>query len=276
MHRESRLLRSLLGTHSEAMWLGLGGGIGFMCFVFRYSGQPPMLTIVAQAHPEPMIGKALARTGVPHEVRRTGSPKVAERNLRAALDAGHGVICRIRRPGQDFPDPCDVAVLGIDGDVVRLLDGEMPLTAFMTEWSAVRKEKHQLTEITGPPTAEPDVRAAIKETGDRLKGPVLGNRFDVNFGLSGMRRLAEHLADPEVLESSRQRVHDCLEVEHTAPGATRPLYADFLDEAGNHPAAPLYRTAGELWSQVARDPSPELVRRAAQVEEEAAELLVGF
>ncbi|GAA2410114.1 BtrH N-terminal domain-containing protein [Nonomuraea africana] len=270
MHRESHLLQALLGTHSEAMWLGLGGGIGFMCFVFRYKGEPPMLTVVAQAHPEPMIGKALVRTGVPHQVRQTGSPRVAERNLRAALDAGHQVICRIRH------DPYDVAVLGVEGDTVRLLDGEVPLDRFMSEWSAFRKGRHHLTEITGPPAIEPDGKAAIKDTAAKLTGPVLGNAFDVNFGLSGMRRLAEHLADPEVLENARRRLPECLEVEYTAPGATRPLYADFLDETGGHPAAPLYRTAGELWSRVAREPSPELVRRVAEIEEEAADLLVRF
>ncbi|MEV4159220.1 BtrH N-terminal domain-containing protein [Nonomuraea dietziae] len=270
MHRESHLLHALLGTHSEARWLGLGGGIGFMCFVFRYKGHPPMLTVVAQAHPEPMIGRALVRTGVPHEVRRTGSARVAERNLRAALETGDKVICRI---GQD---PYDVAVLGVEGDTVVLLDGQMPLAAFMSEWSASKKNRHHLTEITGPPSAEPDLKAAIKDTAAKLTGPVLGNAFDVNFGLSGMRRLAEHLADPEVLESARRRLPECLETEYTAPGATRPLYADFLDEAGGHPAAPLYRTAGELWSQVALDPSPELVLRAAEVEEEAVDLLVRF
>ena len=37
---------------SEAMVCGLAGGIGFMYAVFEYRGVPPIVTIVAQHHPE--------------------------------------------------------------------------------------------------------------------------------------------------------------------------------------------------------------------------------
>lgn len=301
MNHEAALLRRMLDAdHSEAVLFGLGGGIGFMYFVFEYEGHPPIVTIVAQAHPEPIIPRALDRLGVPHTILRTGSARVAERNLRAVLDAGRRPICRVDRhrlpwrAGPAFPDPVDVAVTGIDGDTVHVVDVEpatLSLAGFMAAWSAVKKEKHQLIDITGSGGAAPDVAGAIKETAARLTGPVLGNAFDVNFGLSGMRKLAAQLADTTSKQGwtrrfadpavALDRLRDCLEVEYTAPGASRPLYADFLAEVGQDAVAEVYRDAGARWSAVsaaalAREPFvkvAELVAAAVQVEERAAELL---
>ncbi|MFE5940831.1 hypothetical protein ACFQ69_36505 [Streptomyces sp. NPDC056470] len=40
-------------------------------------------------------------------------------------------------------------------------------------------------------------------------------------------------------------------MEYTAPGATRPLYADFLDLAGRADAAALFRESARGWERVA-------------------------
>ena len=55
-----------------------------------------------------------------------------------------------------------------------------------------------------------------------------------------------------------QRLYDCLTTEYSSPGAMRPLYADFLDEAAEllgdpalAEAADRYARAGELWAQIA-------------------------
>ncbi|WP_248959640.1 BtrH N-terminal domain-containing protein [Sphaerisporangium perillae] len=287
-HHESALLGRVLARAgielSDPMLAGLGGGIGFMYFVFEYEGHHPMVTVVAQAHPEPMIPLALARAGVAHEVRRTGSAKVAERNLRETLSQGRAAICRVGRfalpwrPGFPFPDPLEVAVIGLDGDVVLVDDRcvepqELPLSDFMAAWSSVGKSRHHLISVTGDgPDADLSgaARASIADTMAKLTGPVLGNVFDVNFGLSGMRKLAAQLgdlrskqgwarrfADPEAFFHGMTRLHECLEAQYGAPGAMRPLYADFLDEAADvvpglpGEAATLYREAGRAWSALA-------------------------
>ncbi|MFC4063019.1 DUF4872 domain-containing protein [Planomonospora corallina] len=286
----------------EAMLLGLGGGIGFMYAVFEYRGHHPMVTVVAQAHPEPIVPAALARAGVGHEIRQTGSARVAERNLREVLGSGRAAICRIGRfalpwrPGPAFPDPLEVAVTGIDGGEVTVEDAcaepdRLPAGEFMAAWSSLRKGRHHLVAVTGPATADPvrAVRGAVEETVARLTGPALGTGFDVNFGLSGMDRLARQLgdakgrtgwarrfADPEAFFTAMTRLHACLENEYTAPGATRPLYADFLDEAAGllggtacGRAAGLYREAGRLWSQVASRAVEPFPRHRALVRERA-------
>jgi hypothetical protein len=99
---------------------------------------------------------------------------------------------------------------------------------------------------------------------------VLGNNFDVNFGFSGMAKLANQLRDtktktgwakrfgaPVAFYHGVRRLYECLELEYTAPGATRPVYASFLDEAakivpGNlAEAAGLFRQSGATWSRIA-------------------------
>ncbi|MEU1720384.1 BtrH N-terminal domain-containing protein [Nonomuraea sp. NPDC005692] len=301
-HHEAALLRRVLGDdgYSEAMLLGLGGGIGFMYFVFEYTGQPPMLTIVAQAHPEPIIPLALKRAGVPHQIHRTGSARVAERNLRTALDAGRHPICTLARhllpwrPPLRFPDPVDVAVLGVEDQTVHVQDdqpGELSLADFMAAWSASKKSRHQLIEVTGAASGPPQVAEAIRDTAAKLTGPVLGNSFDANFGLSGMRKLAAQLADTTGKQgwtrrfpdtgAALDRLRDCLTTEHTSAGATRPLYADFLTETGHNVAAAVYRQAGEQWSQVAAAAAggasfvdlAELVEQAVRLEEQGARAL---
>ncbi|MFB7173085.1 DUF4872 domain-containing protein [Streptomyces sp. NPDC056254] len=101
-------------------------------------------------------------------------------------------------------------------------------------------------------------------TAARLTGPVLGNKFDVNFGFSGMEKFAAQLRDtrtkagwerrfaaPDAFRAGTRRLYACLEEEWTAPGATRPLYADFLDLAGRQRAAELFRESGGHWSRLA-------------------------
>jgi Domain of unknown function (DUF4872)/Butirosin biosynthesis protein H, N-terminal len=303
-------------AYTEAMLAGLAGGIGFMYAVFTYAGELPTMTVVARHHPEPFVPAALARLGVESATRHTSSPRTAERNLREALAAGCPVICTVDRGGlpwhgqpacAPYADPYDVMVCGIDDDGGQVwIDDEtvranpLPLADFEAAWAAHRKSRHALLPVR-PPAREVDLAAAVRDavttTCAHLTGPVLGNSFDVNFGLSGMRRLAEQLADPtgkmgwasrfadpRALFVGLRRLHDCLEVEYTGPGATRPLYAAFLTEAADvvgepayDEAAGLFARSGELWSAVAAaalpDDVPALAAYDAMVEERLALLL---
>lgn len=158
-----------------------------------------------------------------------------------------------------------------------------PLSELMASWGQGRHETISIGERTG----EPDVAAAVRMTCEHLTGPVLGNNFDVNFGFSGMRRLAEQLRnkgkkgwtqrwadDPAFVQ---KRLHDCLEVEYTAPKGTRPLYAEFLEEAGL-PGAQEFQESGKLWSEIARggdyDELAQKVDEARSIEERAIRRLM--
>ncbi|MFF7296949.1 BtrH N-terminal domain-containing protein [Streptomyces sp. NPDC008265] len=277
-HHESSLVRHALGSrHEEALVAGLAGGIGFMYFVFEYAGRPPLPTIVAQAHPDPWVPAALDRLRVPYAVGQSSRPRWDR--VHAALDAGRPVFCTVDRSGLPWhgagdemagADPYTVVLAGRTGDTLWVEDGNrephrISEEEFGAAWSGHRKGRHRMIVPTGPPAGEPDVEGAVAATADRLTGPVLGNRFDVNFGFSGMEKLAAQLRDArsrtgwrrrfatrEAFLAGTGRLHACLEEEWTASGATRPLYADFLDLAGRPEAAALFRESAGCWSGVAR------------------------
>ncbi|MFG2710845.1 BtrH N-terminal domain-containing protein [Streptomyces goshikiensis] len=318
-HRESSLIRHALGSvHDEVLVAGLAGGVGFMYFVFEYAGRPPIPTIVAQAHPEPWVQVALGRLGVPYQATRSTTPRWGR--VCAALDAGWPVFCTVDRsrlpwhgaavsPEMAGADPYTVVVAGYEGEDLYVEDGagtpyRIGREEFGAAWSGHRKGHHQMVVPTGRATAGPDVDGAVAATVTRLTGPVLGNQFDVNFGFSGMEKFAAQLRDtrteagwerrfgtPEAFAAGTRRLDACLEREWTAPGATRPLYADFLDLAGRPEAAGLFRESGRHWSrlaELARTAAPEadaaarralfdacadLVDRCAALEREAVALL---
>ncbi|WP_238008963.1 DUF4872 domain-containing protein [Dactylosporangium sp. AC04546] len=305
VHAPSTLLRRLLRRNgidlSEAMACGLGGGIGFMAAVFEYRGVPPILTIVAQHHPDPWLPAALGRLGVTFTEGHSASARPALAALRSTLDSGLPVYCTIAAgaPRLDT-DPHGVVVTG-ESDASFLVDaGGSALAAvgaddFAAAWSAHRKGRHQRLVVTGDAPTVPlgaAVRAAIATTVAHLTGPVLGNAFDANFGFAGMTRFAAQLrtsfprrfADRAFFA---RRLRECLEEQYTAPSATRPLYADFLDEASVvtgdaalASAAGLFRESGAFWSSLADLGSSgsfaemaDLVDAAREAEEAAVQLL---
>ncbi|MFD7082786.1 BtrH N-terminal domain-containing protein [Streptomyces sp. NPDC059918] len=318
-HREASLIRHALGSaHDEELIAGLAGGIGFMYFVFEYAGRPPIATIVAQAHPEPWVQVALRRLHIPYDATRATKPRWGR--VRAALDGGQPAFCVVDRSSLPWreadpdaemigADPYTVVIAGYDGDDLLVEDGaETPYRIdreeFGAAWTAHRKGRHQLIVPTGPAEGEPDVEGAVAATATRLTGPVLGNQFDVNFGFSGMEKLAAQLRDrttrtgwerrfagPEAFRAGTGRLYACLEEEWTAPGATRPLYADFLDLAGRPEAAALLRDSAGHWSRLADlartaepdsdaparralfDECAELVDRSLELERRAVTLL---
>jgi hypothetical protein len=206
-HHEASLIRHALGSvHDEALVAGLAGGIGFMYFVFEYQGLPPMLTIVAQHHPKPWVQTALDRLHVPYDIQHSGKPQWVK--LRKALDAGHPVFCAVdksRLPWHGMEpgfgtDPYTVVIAGYDGDTLYVDDESAAPHAIGTEefgaaWSAYKKGRHQMIVPTGQATGDPDIDGAIAATAGHLTGLVLGNNFDVNFGFSGMEKLATQLRD---------------------------------------------------------------------------------
>ncbi len=276
--------------YSEAMLAGMAGGVGFMYAVFEYKGWHPILTIVAQHHPQPWIAAALETLGLPYIEQHTSNVSIAAARLRTTLDAGraaYSVVDRTKLPWHAgrpaMPtDPYGIVVAGRDGGTMWLDDDgtrEMSEEDFMASWSGHTKGRHHLLTIGAAADVPVDlataVRAAVRTTVDHLTGPVLGNSFDVNFGFSGMAKLSAQLRDTrgkagwvrrfggEHFALGVRRLHECLETEYTAPGATRSLYADFLDEA-----APLLGRAAA--AEVLFQRFADLVDEARTIEEAAA------
>jgi hypothetical protein len=289
--------------YTDAMVCGLGGGVGFMYAIFEYQGLPPLITIVAQHHPDPWLPAVLGRLGVDAVEGHSGQPAPALAALRDALGRDEAVWCLVDRSALPWhgatgslpTDPYPVVVAGANGDILFVDDRDpaphpVAQADFAAAWSRHKKGRHQRVTLSrpGPPVDLPRaVRSALGTTAAHMTGPVLGNNFDVNFGLSGMARFAEQLRDPRTRSGwarrfaepgafawALYRLHECLELEYTAPGATRPLYAEFLDEAagvlgdaGPAEAAALFRESGRSWSRLA-----DLAAETADADPEVAEL----
>src|SRR5215203_160218 len=135
----TRLLAALGATDpgsgrplGEAMVLGVAGGIGFAYFVFEYE---ELTTLYLGGRINPFVHKrdpaeaALARLGVPFQVRRTSGPATAERQLRAALDQGRLVLATVdpaRLPHRGVPpDLAAAAAAGIADTRAGMLDPPM-------------------------------------------------------------------------------------------------------------------------------------------------------
>jgi hypothetical protein len=280
-HRESALVRRMLASNdvavTESMACGLGGGIGFMYAVFEYAAVPhPLLTVVTQHHPTPWVEAVADHVGL--RLATVGSSRVetALGKLERILDDGTAawiVVARGHLPWHDdvspleAADPCAVVAVGHDGDEVTVLDQEehrVDRTVLGRAWAAHRKGRFRIT--TFEPAGRLDLAAAadraVRTTHRHLTGPVLGNSFDGNFGLGGMRRLRDDLADPSTKRGWRRRfgpapeyglgrLADCLTWAYGAPGATRTAYAGFLAEIGRHDEAGLAREAGRQWAAMA-------------------------
>ena len=298
-HHDSALLTHVLAAAGvvaahdgepldEPMVAGLAGGVGFMYFSFSYAGHLPTMTIVPRIHPRPFLPGALERSGVAHRVVETTSATKAARELDAALAEGRAPVCTVDRAGLPYHpeaspyagnDPYDVAVVGLRGDTVLLDDDcleptEVPADVFAAARAAHRKSRHRMLLVQpgpGPVDLAPAIRASLAVTVHDLVEDVMPNNFAGNFGLRGLAKWADAVADRRskagwsrlfgssaAHASAMQRLYDCLTTEYSSPGAMRPLYADFLEQAADLLADPalreasiLYARAGELWSAIA-------------------------
>ena len=141
-HHDASLIRHALGsTHHEALVAGLAGGIGFMYFVFEYENIPPMLTIVAQHHPEPWVQAALGRLQRPLPRTAQRQAPLGDGSVKPST-TGHPVFCTVDKsraavardgPGVRAGDPYTVVIAGYEGDTLYVDDESAAPHAIGTE-----------------------------------------------------------------------------------------------------------------------------------------------
>jgi hypothetical protein len=270
---------------SEAMVLGIAGGIGFAYFVFEYEDLTTLYLggrINPYVHRRDAAETALTRLGVPFQVRRTSGPAAAERHLRTALDQSRPVVAtvdaarlRSRAVPPQLPGmtPQDVLVELRDGEPVLwdLAPEPVPLTwAELAEARAgVRSARHRLVVADAPagPVDLPGAAAAgIADTSAGMLDPPMRN-----FGVPGLAKWADLLTAPRdpkgwprlLAAPGRQLqlltwLHDWVETAGTGGGFFRLLYADFLEEAAGPLGRPdlttlagTYRELAAAWTTLA-------------------------
>ncbi len=326
VHGPSALARHLLGQEgldiTEPIACGLGGGIGFLYAVFEYRTLPyPLLTIVAQHHPQPWLDAVTSHLGVRTTTVTSASARTALAKMDAALGAGRPAFTAVARglipwntattSEMEAAEAHPVVVAGRDGADYLLDDGvtvprRIGREVFGEAWAGYRKGRFALTTVETLPEGidlATGIRASLRTTTSHLTGPVLGNYFDVNMGFSGMAELVTELRDsttkrgwsqrfsgPAAFEAAMTRLAECLMWQYTAPGATRPLYAQFLEQAAGisglnlAPAVKKAARSGEIWTRTAElastaDPSDDpttVFTELADLVEEARELEIAM
>jgi hypothetical protein len=289
---------------SEAMLMGIGGGVGVMYFLFEYEGYEPHLYIgTCPGEGYTRIGTICERLGVKANIQETTSRDKAAVSLNAALEAGDPAIVwadmfRLRYnvlPAIGFPGMMPVVVYGYDkvDDIVCIDDrAHVPLTSTTVELAEARAAqgsiKHKL--ITLEPSAHPinlpsAIVAGIHDcVKGYIEGPGKGPR--TNFGLAALLKWADMMTNtkdkkgwPTVfarganLYSGLLWAYQMIET-WGAGSASRPMYAEFLVETSsvlgktdlNH-IADQFRASGARWSELSAELLPDGVPQLRETRE---------
>lgn len=250
---------------SEALLLGVSGGIAFGYFLFDYQGYAPLLSLISRNTFDP-LETLLSRLAVPREITQTTKPEKAERSLLDALEAGQAPIVwadAFSLPYNRLPMDAGawammpLVVYGYDENTVHIADrSNAPLTcdtpAFRGARARIKKDKFRMMTLHAPDPAK--LKDAVQKgiwqcaqlfTDKPPKGAVN------NFGFAAYRHWADMLTNTRNPQGwarffpAGKRLWSALagwggmsvglvQWVHTygaADGMERGLYADFLDEA---------------------------------------------
>ena len=270
--------------YTEAMLLGISGGITFGYFTFHYKGYDPQVNLLTRNTFEP-LDRIFDRLKIPRDLRRSASANKGRQNLINALEDGYAPIAS--------PDmwllPYNALEYdaGMWGGMPLVIYGyepekgaayisdrsRAPLTVSTADLDAARgriKKDRQALTLLGAPSAEALPAAVRQGIADCLRlmteKPPKGSAK--NFGLRALEHWADMLKKTSRGSWAREYpggrpLFAALTSAYTFLGpafgktqqAERDVYADFLDEAalvlgqaGLSQAAAAYRQAGQAWA----------------------------
>ena len=271
--------------YSEALLLGVSGGVVMGYFSFAYENYPPQARILTRNTFAPW-DTMLSRLGVAQNVYQTAKPDRAVATLTTALDEGTPAIVwadqwSLPHNGLAYDRGmwwmAPVLVYGYEAGVAHMADrARVGLTCTAAELAAargrVKQDKHRLVTLEAP---DPDKLAAAVSAGiwDTIRlyteAPPRGSKN--NFGLAAFLYWADLLTRPK-MRLGWERVFPagaplldgltsaCTDIAIFGKegGAERDVYADFLDEAaailgrpGLTAAAGRFREAAAAWDGLA-------------------------
>jgi hypothetical protein len=292
VHPDTAALANVLAHHgfghdgaplSEAMVLGIGGGLGAGYILWEFKAHRAKATLVLGyrnrwQYPDRWMRAALERLGVPAAHHETGGAKTAAAQLDAALTAGRPALATIDRESIGYwhlPEEMNgrggypVVVYAEHGGRVHVDDrGLAPLTVDRATLDAARGRvgsyKNRLT------VPEPD-RTEIGA--DRLREAVRAGLADAaehlaaasdSFGLPAWRKWAQMMtatrnakawpnvfADGTGLAGALLSTYEGIQPVGLDGGHLRDLYADFLDEASALLEEPRLEASATAWREAA-------------------------
>ena len=281
---------------SEALLLGISGGIAFGYFTFEYSGYPPHLVLLTRNTFDPM-DTLFERLAIPREVLQTSDPGKGEAHLLEVLEGGRPALVwadMFSLPHNDLPydernwGMTPVVVYGYEDDRAYLADrASQPVVVSADDLqkarARVKKDKFRVLALDAPDMSRlpAAVTKAIWQCINLfVEAPPMGKRE--NFGLAALQYWARMLTNTRNKKSwaryfpPGERLWMALAGNVVQPGAfgwvnhapgnsaERGMYADFLDEAaiilgqpGLKEAAEQFRQSEQAWAALATMLLPE-------------------
>jgi hypothetical protein len=288
---------------SEAMVLGLDGGIGAGMFAFHYAKENFSSFYIAGRHgwqdDANWSAGARKRLGVTSIVKESSGVKPAEKHLRELLEGGRPVMAWLdashlshrAMPGSWSGGAYHViTIYGIDDAAGTALIGDLadqPISVSLPDLAQARgrikKFKNRVLALEPPgkiPALEPLVRSSIQACVDGLVKCKMKN-----FTLEAFKTWADKLDGSKAADSWEKifppgpllytglwSVYEFIEQVGTGGGLCRPIFAEFLAEAGTalsdpklHALAKRYAELGRDWSALAQAALPDNVPALREV-----------
>jgi hypothetical protein len=298
------------GIISEAMVLGIGGGLGAGYILWEFTAHNAADLVLGYRYRWNYIDwtqRTLDRLGATHRVSGTAGARGAAAALTSALEAG--------RPAFVWPDRQLIGYWHLPPHLEAR--GGHPVVAYATVDGSVRVDDRNLAPLTVDRAALDRARARVPSYKNNLVGlegaavpdlvPLVRagiadcvahlGRDSTSFAVPAWRKWARLLTDtrnakgwPRVFADGAGLVGALLSIwEGVEPvgadgGHLRGLYADFLDEAAPllgpsgdaaRSAAAAFRVAAAAWHDVAEAALPADVPEYARLRELTAEVAAG-
>jgi hypothetical protein len=312
--RNALAYRGVIAPHtgepySEALLLGVTGGIAVGYFTFEYAGYLPHIALLTRNTFDP-LENLFERLALPRDVIHTTSAAKGEENLREVFSSGHPAIVWADLFSLSYNDlPYDernwrvvpMLVYGLEDDCAYLADrANVPIVIPAAELQAARarikKDKFRVMTLETPDAGR--LSAAVSKgiwecISLYTDAPPQGKRD--SFGLAALRYWAKMLTNERNKNSwiryfaPGERLWMALAGNVAQPGifstiigedgnsAERGMYADFLNEAALilekpdlNVAAELFRASETEWATLAQMALPQDI----PVFKETADLLL--
>lgn len=277
-------------TISEALLLGVSGGITVGYFTFEYGGYLPHLVLLTRNTFSPM-DTVLERLAIPQEIYRTDKAEKGEANLLDVLESGKPALIwadMFTLPYNDLPYDehnwamMPLLVYGVENGIAYLADRsshslQVPVGVLAKARARVKKNEFRVLALDTPDWKR--LPAAVSQgiwqaVSLYTEAPPKGKRD--NFGLAALEHWAKMLTNTRNKQSWARyfergaRLWIAIAGDTTQPGAysfirreagnaaERGMYAGFLDEAAlilQKPAlkeaASQFRESEAAWASLA-------------------------
>jgi hypothetical protein len=268
---------------SEAMVFGIAGGIGAGVFAFYYPKEDFSSFFIAGRHLwQDDLGwtrEALARFGLTPVVKESAGVKPGERQLRELLEGGRPVMAWLDAAGlphRAMPAMFSggayhvVAIHGVDDAAATALVGDLaddpvpvPLADLARARGRIKKFKNRILAVDRAPGSA-DL-ASLVRSGIRACIDALTTCKMKNFRLEAFAHWAQQLDGSGAADSwekmfppghrlyqGLRSITEYIEYYGTGGGLTRPMFAEFLEEAGTALSDPALTAAAAQYAELGR------------------------